>query len=288
MIYGTPLGQEDAAIERFKAEAGLGYLGADDPIEEAFKREAGLAQAEADAAVERFKQEAGLGAGTTIIELEDGTLGYVDSLGFFNPIKAAKKGWKKAKSAARRAKRIAKAAVKKAAKIAKAAFNFQMRIAIRLAKAVCRIPKPARIAAATAAGVNPNLVPVFCKAVRLKRKSQIRRLLPPMIKLGVKAAAVGAIPALGPILRMAKFVPGLRQFADATDPEALEAADQIQLLDAMSEDEIALGVAEVDDDFIADALGADAKRNWAVAGVVAGGITLATIGLYAHMRRYEY
>lgn len=142
-----------------------------------------------------------------------------NALGFsLNPARAVKraaKGVAKGVSkGAVAAGRGAVAAGRTAANVALLPHKILLRVvlkaAIPLARTMCSAPEEILQAGAVAANVSVSVVPLFCAAVRANNMSQVRALLPQVLKIAVKVAATGAFPALGPTLAMIRAIPGLR------------------------------------------------------------------------------
>ena len=129
----------------------------------------------------------------------------------FKPLKSVRRA---ASGAARGVARGAKAAGKAAVKVAMLPVTLQLQIIqkvmIPIARTLCSAPEPVLRMGAAAAGVNPNTVPLFCQAVRIKNMSQVRALLPQVMKVAVKVAATGAFPAIGPALAAIRAIPGIK------------------------------------------------------------------------------
>lgn len=129
----------------------------------------------------------------------------------FKPFKAVSRV---AKGAAKGVAKGAKTAAKTAVKVAMLPVTLQLQIIqkvmVPIARTLCQAPEPVLRMGAAAAGVNPNVVPLFCQAVRVKNMSQVRALLPQVMKIAVKVAATGAFPAIGPALAAVRMIPGIK------------------------------------------------------------------------------
>lgn len=137
------------------------------------------------------------------------------ALGFsLNPVRGIKKAASGAAKVGKVAGRGAIAAGKGAVAVAMLPHKLLMqaivKIAVPLARTLCSAPQPILQAGAMAANVSVNVVPLFCTAVRVRNMSQIRTLLPPVLKIAVKVAATGAFPGIVPVLATIKAVPGLK------------------------------------------------------------------------------
>ena len=163
----------------------------------------------------------------------------------FKPKKLLRKVGRGARKVGRGVKKVGKVAVNVAALPIRLQMKVLTKAMIPFARGICGIPEPILRVSATAAGVEYNIVPVFCQAVKIRNMREIRKLLPPMIKLAVKVSATTAVPGLGPVLAVAKFIPGLKQFAGPDD--GVETMQALQILDESGMDEIAGAVAEMSD-----------------------------------------
>lgn len=114
------------------------------------------------------------------------------------------------RSASRAARRAGKVAFNIAKLPLQLQFKILMKVALPLARAMCSLPRPIVQRGAAMAGVDPRLVDLFCLAVRVKNKKEIKRLLPVAAKVAVKAAAMGAAPQLVPILAAVRAIPGIK------------------------------------------------------------------------------
>ncbi len=201
-----------------------------------------------------------------------------------------------------RLKRVAKGiekGAKKAVKIAltpltligKFALQIVMKIAMPLAKAICKFPEPlfVSVAAAQMPGTHPNYIrgvrKGFCQAIRIRNYSQIRKLLPPILKISIKVAGATAVPGLGPALTIAKSVPGLSKVLSFAGPGGgMGEADPIVLLDSMSQAQMAEGIAGMSDAELAAGLGVWETKDTAKVALVGGLLALAGYGIYAATR----
>ena len=164
--------------------------------------------------------------------------------------------------------------------IAKLALALLLKAALPLAKAVCKMPPATVQIAAAAAGVSAEIVPPFCRAVKVKNWGEVRKMLPGVIKLSVKAAAVASVPGLGPALAIVKTVPGLSQFAGAANPYSQ--MDPIQVLDSTDYVTLLGASAMISDAELAEGLSGDTKAAIAV-GI--GGLVLLGGGIFLATRR---
>ena len=168
-------------------------------------------------------------------------------------------------------------------------FKLMMKLAVRIARILCRAPRLVVVSAYSAAvpGANPSTtrrtMDVFCTAVRTKRKKLIKRLLPKVLKIAAKVAAAGAVPGLGPALAVAENIPGMRKYlsgvdtapAGMTDQTVMEDMDDLSTLLGAQ----AVSIEDLDDEEMADALGVAWDRETAVNAVLLTG--LVALGGYA-------
>lgn len=156
-----------------------------------------------------------------------------------------------AKGAASAAKTVGKLALTPVQLIANLSLALLMKAALPLAKAVCSMPPHVLQVAVTAAGQRTDLVPIFCQAVKVKNWNGVRKMLPGIIKIAIKASAVATVPGLAPALVIIKTIPGLKNFAgagiysDLNPITLLDAADYVTMLGAtemLEDDEIAEGL----------------------------------------------
>lgn len=132
-----------------------------------------------------------------------------DELGF--SLRKIGKGIAKgAKSVGKGVAKGAKAAASVATLPFRLAMQAVLKLTIPLGRALCTVPKPILSAGATSASVNVNVVSMFCTALNLRNMDEVRKLLPPVLKIAVKVAATGAVPGVGPALAAIRAVPGLR------------------------------------------------------------------------------
>lgn len=103
---------------------------------------------------------------------------------------------------------------KTAAKVAAAPYYFAykqvMKYLPKLAATLCSVPQNIINVGAKAAGVDAKYVPMFCQAIKINNKAEIKKLLPPMLKIAVKVAASGAAPGVAQTLNTIRAVPGVR------------------------------------------------------------------------------
>lgn len=111
----------------------------------------------------------------------------------------------------RRVSRAAKAAVRLARKGLKFAWRivrkFIFKVAMPIARAICRVPGWILRKGAKAAGISTRYIRPFCKAVKTRNMNQIRRLLPLIMAIGAKIAAQGAFPPVAAAMRVIRKVP---------------------------------------------------------------------------------
>lgn len=189
-----------------------------------------------------------------------------------------------AKGATSVAKGAAKIAAAPAVLAARAALAIMMQAVLPLAKVICKLPPGVLQIAASSAGQRVDVVPLFCKAINVKNWSGVRRMLPAVIKIAVKAAAVSSVPGLAPALLVMKAVPGLRNLAGADLSEA-GVGDPIMLLGATPESDMTAAMTLLGDDELADGLGALSKQDMGTWALILSGAVLAGLGVYAARQR---
>lgn len=129
------------------------------------------------------------------------------------------------------------------------AIKVLMQAVLPLANAMCNIPSNVLQGAALAAGQDPDMFlekfRLFCKAVKTRKFSDIRKFLPDVIKIAVKVSATTAVPGLGPALAIVRRIPGLKipgldgTLGAAGAQLGAVGADPVELIDSMSHAEIA-------------------------------------------------
>lgn len=141
---------------------------------------------------------------------------FAASMGFLKKLRRSvsrgvREGTRVARGAARQAVRGARTAAQAAIDLhkipIKLALQAMFKVALPLARVMCRIPKPVLHAGAVAAGVNPVYLTHFCRAVQIRNMAQIRNLLPIALAVGTKIAAQGAFPPIVPALRVIRQIP---------------------------------------------------------------------------------
>ena len=169
------------------------------------------------------------------------------------------------------------------------AIKILMQAALPLARAVCKIPNNLIQAAAVANGMDPGITvarkETFCAAVRAKNWKDIRGLLPEMIKISIKVSATSAVPGLGFAINIMKKIPGLSKYVKFAGADAFGEADPIELLDSLSGYQMAMGVAQIPDEELAEGLGgAWTAKDTGTAVLLAGLLAVAGGALYAAHR----
>lgn len=196
---------------------------------------------------------------------------------------------KGAKGVAKGAKAVGKVAVSAALLPFKLAMAAVIKLAIPLGRALCMAPPPILSVGAASAGVSMNVVPMFCTALNLRNMGEVRRLLPPVLKIAVKVAATGAVPGVGPALSAIRVVPGLKLIpglkflagADANDDLAMSDINNFgYALAQMSDEELAGAIDEMSS-FGAATLTPNVGYG---VGVGVGALALATGLLFAFRR----
>lgn len=129
------------------------------------------------------------------------------------------------------------------------AIKVLMMAVLPLAGKMCKVPENILKGGALAAGQDPDMFiekfRLFCKAVKMRKFSDIRKFLPDVIQIAVKVAASAAVPGLGPALAVIRRIPGLKipglsgTLGDAGAMLGTPGADPVELIDSMSHAEIA-------------------------------------------------
>lgn len=197
------------------------------------------------------------------------------------------------KGIAKGAKGVGKGAVA-AGKVAAQAYLLPFKLALKaviklvipMGRALCAVPTPILSVGATAAGVSMNVVPMFCTALNLRNMAEVRRLLPPVLKIAVKVAATGAAPGLSQAINMIRIVPGLKlipglSFLAGPDEFGAEPST-LELLDAIPMYVLESAVDEMSDAELEGAI--DAPKYGVGLALGLSGAALAT-GLYFAFRR---
>jgi len=198
-------------------------------------------------------------------------LGYLKRVG-----RGIKRGARGAKRGVKSGTRVVVKAGKTAVQLHKLALKLALAFAIRLGKVICATPEGVLRIGAASAGVNFDIVPLFCQALRVRNIATIRANLPAIIKLALKLTASSAVPGLGPVLATMKFVPGLSKFAGAPLAASLGHADDTYLGN-WSEAEIANEIASMADSEIADALGLPGDEIFGRTPTVAGTVVFFSL-----------
>jgi hypothetical protein len=162
-------------------------------------------------------------------------------IGAFKPFRAIKKV---GKGVAKGAKIVGKGVVAVHMIPIKLAIKAVVKLALPLSRVLCKAPRAVLKTGSTAAGVSPDTVPLFCTAVAVRNMSQVRKLLPKMLKVAVKIAAVGAFPPIAAPLAVIRRVPGLKLVPGLKFLAGSPAWDDSELLgDALeaTDDEVLLG-----------------------------------------------
>jgi len=120
----------------------------------------------------------------------------------------------KPKSLVKKAGSVAQTAGKTAVKVAAAPYIFAykkvMALLPRLANTLCAVPQTIVQIGANSAGVDAKYVPLFCQAIKINDTAQIKKLLPPVLKIAVKVAASGSAPGVNQALSIIRNVPGVK------------------------------------------------------------------------------
>lgn len=192
-----------------------------------------------------------------------------------------------AKQVSRTAKQAGKLAVEGAMLPYKLQLMLATKIALPLAREICKLPPPLLNTASIAAGVDPSKIPLFCTLVKARRFNDLKRMMPEILKVAIKVSAMATVPGLGPTLAIAKSIPGIQKyvaFADAlgtsvrpVDPiELLDAAPVVQLLDATT---------SLSDEELADGLGAPITTQQAgTAALLVASMAAVGVGLWGAVR----
>lgn len=210
--------------------------------------------------------------------------------GGLRPCKKGKKGFlKRVSSGIKKGVKTAAKVVKKASlmplKFMKdIALKLLLQAALPLARAVCRLPSNVLRLGALSANVNPQKLPMFCKAVRLKNWNDVRALLPDAIKTAVKVSVTTSVPGLAPALTIAKNIPGLRKYANLAGSDPTGDLDPVYALDAIDSSAMSYALHGISDADLSDGLnGLEPKvGNVLLWGL---GVGTAATGLYFATRR---
>ncbi len=195
---------------------------------------------------------------------------------------------KVAKGIEKGAKKLAKVAIAPYKLIGKLALKLLMKAALPLARVMCKIPSALIQAGALAAGMSAGNAlqqrALFCKAVTMRKFSDIRRYFPDMLKIAIKVSATTSVPGLGPALMVAKRIPGLSKVLKFAGPGALGEPDPIELLDSMSYSQMHAGLSGISDAELAEGLGLWETKDTAKVALAGGLLALAGYGIYAATR----
>jgi hypothetical protein len=147
------------------------------------------------------------------------------------------------KKIAKKAAGGVKTAAKAGVKVALLPQQLAIKAAIGAVKKICAVPRPALQAGAMAAQVSISVVDAFCAAVKMNSMAGIRKNLPGILKIAIKLSAQGMFPGIGPVMTAMKYVPGLKNFAGASDEllggEELMDAYICGTIDSLSDSELA-------------------------------------------------
>jgi len=193
-----------------------------------------------------------------------------------------------AKGIEKGAKKVGKVAIAPYKIIGKLTLQVLMKAAIPLAKVICKVPVNLIQVGALAAGMDitdaTQKRELFCKAVKVKKFSDIRKFFPDMLKIAIKVSATTSIPGLGPALMVAKRIPGLSKILSFAGPGGVGDADPVELLDSLSYGEMAAGLAGISDDELAEGLGLWGSDDTVQALTLVGLLAVAGGALYAATR----
>jgi hypothetical protein len=219
--------------------------------------------------------------------------------GFKSVGRGIKKG---AKGVGKGAVKVGKSGVavgKMATNLALLPLKYLLKAARSIGVTLCKAPPQLLQSAAVAANVDPKFIPLFCTAVRENKLGlgNVRRLLPPLLKVASKMAAAGAFPPIVPALAVIKHIPFVNQLvgaesdtnADSSNVAAVRnsmnalrivaLADHLGMLDGADVSAMGLGPQErvTLQGFLAGEVAAEnaADRN----AMILGGVTATTAGL---------
>jgi hypothetical protein len=143
----------------------------------------------------------------------------------------------------------------------------------------CKAPPRLLEQAAIAANVDPKFLPLFCAAVRENKLGlgNVRRLLPPALKMAAKMAAAGAFPPIVPALAIIKHIPFVNQLVGPESDVNVDSADVVAVQRAMGALQIValadhLGMLDGAD---VEALGLGSDDRTVLQGLVAEQVALA-------------
>ena len=180
--------------------------------------------------------------------------------------------------------------------------RYLLKAARSIGVTLCNAPPQVLEQAAIAANVDPKFLPLFCAAVRENKLGlgNVRRLLPPALKVASKMAAAGAFPPIVPALAVIKRIPFVNQLggsgsdanADSANVLAVQRAmgalqivalaDHLGVLDGADVEALGLGF---DDRVVLQGLVAEqvslaaAEDTTDRNAMILGGVTAATAGL---------